>query len=43
VGGTTGPTAGSIAYVDTTQSWLKSMMRAGKGVLGTQEVIACGR
>jgi hypothetical protein len=43
VDGTTGPTAGSIAYVDSTQSWLKPMMPAGKGVLGTQEVIACGR
>lgn len=43
VGGTTGPTAGSIAYVDVTQSWLKPMMRAGKGVLGSQEVIVCGR
>jgi hypothetical protein len=43
VAGTTGPTAGSIAYVDATQSWLTPMMRAGKGVLGTQEVIVCGR
>jgi hypothetical protein len=41
VGGTTGPTAGSIAYVDDTQSWLKPMMHAGKGVLGSQEVITC--
>jgi hypothetical protein len=43
VGGTTGPTDGTIAYADVTQSWLKPMMRAGKGVLGSQEVIACAR
>jgi len=43
VDGTTGPTAGSIAYADVTQSWLRPMMRAGKGVLGSQEVIVCGR
>jgi len=41
VAGTTGPTAGTIAYVDVTQSWLKPMMDAGKGVLGSQEVIVC--
>jgi hypothetical protein len=41
VGGTTGPTAGTIAYADVTQPWLAPMMRAGKGVLGTQEVITC--
>ena len=43
VGGTTGPTDGTIAYADVTQSWLKPMMRAGKGVRGSQEVIACDR
>jgi len=41
VGGTTGPTEGTIAYADVTQSWLSPMMRAGKGVLGSQEVIVC--
>jgi hypothetical protein len=41
VPGTTGPAAGSIAYADVTQSWLKPMLRAGKGVLGSQEIIAC--
>jgi hypothetical protein len=41
VPGTTGPTAGTIAYADVTQSWLKPMMDAGKGVLGSQEVIVC--
>jgi hypothetical protein len=41
VAGTTGPTAGTIAFADVTQSWLAPMMRAGKGVLGSQEVIAC--
>jgi len=43
VGGTTRPTAGTIAYVDSTQAWLKPMMPAARGVLGSQEVIACHR
>jgi hypothetical protein len=41
VPGTTGPTAGTIAYADVTQPWLRPMLRAGKGVLGSQEVITC--
>jgi hypothetical protein len=41
VPGTTGPAAGTIAFADVTQQWLKPMMRAGKGVLGSQEVITC--
>jgi hypothetical protein len=41
VRGTTGPTDGTIAYADVTQPWLEPMMRAGQGVLGSQEVIAC--
>ena len=41
VPGTTGPAAGTIAYADVTQPWLRPMMRAGKGVLGSQEVITC--
>ena len=43
VPGTTGPAAGTIAYADVTQSWSKPMMHAGKGVLGSQEIIACRR
>jgi hypothetical protein len=41
VEGTTGPTAGTIAYARVTQPWLAPMMDAGKGVLGSQEVITC--
>lgn len=43
VAGNFGPTPGTIAYARVTQSWLKPMMRAGKGVLGSQEVIVCSR
>jgi hypothetical protein len=43
VPGTTGPAAGTIAYADVTQSWLKPMYDAGKGVIGSQEVIACDK
>ncbi len=41
VPGTTGPTAGTIAYADLTQSWLKPLLPADKGVIGSQEVITC--
>jgi hypothetical protein len=41
VPGTTGPAAGTIAYARVTQPWLKPMMRGHKGVLGSQEIIAC--
>lgn len=41
VPGNTGPTDGTIAYADVTQAWLKPMLPAGKGVIGSQEVIAC--
>ncbi|MGC4111568.1 MAG: hypothetical protein QM747_14345 [Nocardioides sp.] len=43
VQGNTGPTYGSIAFAKVTQPWLTPMMRAYKGILGSQEVIACGR
>lgn len=43
VAGSTGPTAGTIAYADVTQSWLTPMMRASRGVIGSQEVITCSR
>jgi hypothetical protein len=43
VPGTTGPTAGTIAYAKVTQPWLEPMMNAGKGVLGAQEQILCHR
>jgi hypothetical protein len=43
VPGTTGPTKGTLAYADVTQPWLAPMMQAGKGVLGSQEVITCHR
>jgi hypothetical protein len=42
-GGTTGPTNGTIAYAQVTQPWLHPMIRAYRGILGSQEVIACGR
>ena len=41
VPGTTGPAAGTIAYADVTQSWLRPLLPAGKGVIGSQEVITC--
>ncbi len=41
--GTTGPAAGSIAYADVTQPWLTPMLPAGKGVIGSQEVITCDK
>ena len=40
-GGNTGPTAGTIAFAQVTQSWLKPMMQADRGILGSQEVITC--
>jgi hypothetical protein len=43
VQGTTGPTAGTIAYAQVTQPWLPPMMDAGKGVVGSQEEIVCHR
>jgi hypothetical protein len=41
--GNTGPTNGTIAFAQVTQPWLEPMIRAYRGILGTQEVIACGR
>ena len=41
--GTTGPTNGTIAYAQVTQRWQKPMIHAYRGILGSQEVIACGR
>jgi hypothetical protein len=41
VDGTTGHTDGTIAYADITQRWLRPMRDAGKGVLGSQDVITC--
>jgi hypothetical protein len=43
VPGTTGPAAGTIAYAEVTQPWLRPMLDAGKGVLGAQEQILCHR
>jgi hypothetical protein len=43
VPGNTGPTPGTIAYADVTQPWLRPMLPAGKGVIGSQEVIVCRR
>ncbi|HEY3531446.1 MAG TPA: hypothetical protein VGK78_20045 [Nocardioides sp.] len=41
---TTGsPTAGSIAFADVTQPWLRPMYPVKKGVLGTQDVIVCSK
>ena len=36
------PVAGSIAYVSTTQPWLRPMRQAWDGVLGSQDVNICG-
>jgi hypothetical protein len=33
---------GSIAYVDTTQSWLDPMRRVWHGVMGSQDLNVCG-
>ena len=41
VPGTTGPTDGSIAWIPTTQAWLRPMLPARRGVLGTQDVPFC--
>lgn len=43
VQGNTGPTYGSIAFAKVTQPWLKPVIRAYHGILGSQEVIACER
>ena len=43
VPGTTGPTAGTIAYTRVTQPWLHPMMAAGKGILGAQDEIVCAK
>ncbi|HEX3929898.1 MAG TPA: hypothetical protein VHW64_04300 [Nocardioides sp.] len=43
VQGNTGPTHGSVAFASVTQPWLRPMMRAYDGILGSQEVIACDR
>jgi hypothetical protein len=39
--GNTGPTAGTIAYAKVTQPWTRPMIRAFRGILGSQEVITC--
>jgi hypothetical protein len=41
VAGNTGPTAGTIAYADVTQPWLRPMVPAAEGVIGSQEIILC--
>lgn len=41
VQGNTGPTAGSIAWIGTTQEWWRPMLPASKGVLGAQDVVFC--
>lgn len=41
--GTTGPTNGTIAYAKVTRTWLKPMIDADRGILGSQEVITCRR
>jgi hypothetical protein len=42
-GGNTGPTNGTIAYAKVTQEWLKPRMQADRGILGSQETIACSK
>lgn len=41
VRGNFGPTDGTIAYADVTQSWLKPMLPGRRGVLGSQDLIVC--
>ena len=41
VDGVQGRTPGTIAYVPTTESWLKPMRRAYDGVIGSQDVNVC--
>jgi hypothetical protein len=41
VQGNFGPTDGTIAYADVTQSWLKPMLPGRKGVIGSQDLIVC--
>ena len=41
VDGTTGRVPGSIAFVPTTQSWLRPMRQVWDGVLGSQDVNFC--
>ncbi|MBO0845129.1 MAG: hypothetical protein J2P22_06905 [Nocardioides sp.] len=43
VRGTFGRTAGTIAYANTTQSWLRPVLPGRKGVIGAQDLIACQR
>jgi len=43
VRGNFGKTPGTIAYADVTQSWLKPMLPARKGVIGSQDLIVCQR
>ncbi len=40
-GGNTGPTNGTLAYAQVTQAWLRPLMQADRGILGSQEVITC--
>lgn len=40
-GGIHGQTNGTLAYAQVAQPWLKPMMRADRGILGSQEVIVC--
>ena len=43
VAGTTGPTNGTIAYAKVTQPWLRPVLPASKGILGSQEQIVCAK
>ncbi|HEX4686130.1 MAG TPA: hypothetical protein VH228_05070 [Nocardioides sp.] len=41
VHGTFGLTAGTIAYADVTQPWLKPILPGRRGVLGAQDLVVC--
>ena len=43
VPGYDGPTDGTIAFADATQSWLRPILPGHKGVLGAQDLIVCKR
>jgi hypothetical protein len=43
VQGTTGRTAGTLAWTKVTQAWWRPMLGVHKGILGTQDVMPCKR
>jgi hypothetical protein len=43
VQGTTGKTAGTLAWTKVTQDWWRPMLSTAKGILGSQDVMPCTR